>query len=186
MRHTSEEAERPELVRARARELVAEAQDLHRTLAGVEHEGDEHLRALPDAGGTRTTSRPRSSLRRLVAPRRARRSRFRSRSRTRPSAVTTSTETRLSAARPCLRRSQPIPPESVRPGDPGLRDHAERHREAERLCLTVEVAERDAALRAHRSRLRVDLARPSSARDRRRGRRPRARCRRHRAHHREP
>ena len=38
----------------------------------------------------------------------------------RPSAVTSSTETRLSIVRPCLRTSQPIPPPSVRPASPTL------------------------------------------------------------------
>jgi hypothetical protein len=36
----------------------------------------------------------------------------------RPSAVTTSTEIRLSELSPCLRRSQPSPPPSVRPAIP--------------------------------------------------------------------
>ena len=47
----------------------------------------------------------------------------------RPSAVTTSTETRLSIVRPYLRTSQPIPPPSVRPAIPTLPGVAERRRE---------------------------------------------------------
>ena len=43
---------------------------------------------------------------------------------TSPSAVTSSTASRLSAARPCFAISQPSPPPSVQPGDAGRRDRA--------------------------------------------------------------
>ena len=48
---------------------------------------------------------------------------------TRPSAVTTSTDTRASIARPCLRTSQPMPPPRVRPDDADAARVAERRRE---------------------------------------------------------
>ena len=68
--------------------------------------------------GTRTTSRPRSCRRHRGAPRTGPGCSLSLAVTSRPSAVTRSTETRLSQVSPYLRSNQPDPPPSVRPATP--------------------------------------------------------------------
>ena len=58
--------------------------------------------------------------------------------------------------RPCGRVSHPVPPPSVSPPTPGVRDVAGRHREAELLGGRVDLAEQRAAADAHEPVARVD------------------------------
>ena len=73
-----------------------------------------------------------------------------------PSAVTRSTERRLSTVAPYLRISQPIPPPSVRPSIPVCRNDAADGGEPEVLRLAIELAPQHARLGARRPRCRVD------------------------------
>ena len=67
---------------------------------------------------------------------------------TRPSAVTRSAARKLSSARPYLGISQPMPPPSVKPGDPGAADDSAGGREAVHLGLAIELVPQDATLGA--------------------------------------
>ena len=78
----------------------------------------------PGAAGTPARSRRRSCCRRPAAPRTGRGSRRSLAVRDSPSAVTMSTESRLSHVSPCLPTSQPTPPPSVSPAMPVVDDRA--------------------------------------------------------------
>src|SRR5262245_10314324 len=72
-----------------------------------------------------------------------------------PAAVTTSAESRLSIARPCLAMSHPSPPPRVKPAMPVV-DPASR-RQPICLRLTVEFAPRDSTLSARCAAYRIDV-----------------------------
>ena len=57
-----------------------------------------------------------------------------------PSAVTMSTDNRLSSASPCLRMSQPKPPPSVTPADPCFRADTSSRGESKPLSLAIKLA----------------------------------------------
>ena len=69
--------------------------------------------------------------------------------RTCPSAVTISTESRLSMLNPCVRRKWPYPPCSVSPPIAGRRYDAAWNRQSEDLRLPIDVAPCGTAGRAH-------------------------------------
>ena len=75
----------------------------------------------------------------------------------RPSAVTSSTDSRLSIVRPSLRCSRPIPPPSVRPATPVCETTPTGHTSPMRLRRVVERGEQRAAADAGRAGLGIDL-----------------------------
>ena len=77
-------------------------------------------------------------------------------SRISPSAVTSSTATRLSAASPYFAMSQPSPPPSVKPGYPGCRDRTTGDGEAVLRRRVVELAPGHAPLGGDDTCLGVD------------------------------
>ncbi len=87
------------------------------------------------------------------------------RSSRRPSAVTTSAESRLSQVRPCVRRSQPRPPPSVRPAMPVVETMPPGAARPKRLGLAVDVAPGSAAVGAGGAARRDRRATPRIARE---------------------
>ncbi len=160
-RRRREVHERRHLVRQSRDPVAVEPQDLLGAVAGEEDRAGEQRR--PDRVSRNSSEVAIPKL--PPPPRRPHSSSGFSSSlvcTSRPSAVTTSAPIRLSHARPILRISQPMPPPSVKPGDPGARHEAAGHREPEGLRLVVEVRPRAAALGRRRCDVPGRRAPPSS------------------------